>query len=297
MKLRILSFYYDLLLIKNFSSFLFRHKMKVTTIEETIDKIVAGEKLSVSRFGDGEFSIMAHPDSSNFQNYNPRLSEKMREVLMNPVDNCLVCVPYFIKNRRPYIFRTRFFVQGFLLKHFDNDVKPYIDLNYSYGDSLFSRFYMMQNDKRKCGETVNKLKQIWEGKDVLIIEGEYSRLGVGNDLFDNVRSIKRVLGPAKNAFDKYEGLIAEAYKHGEGKLILLALGMTATCLAYDLAKAGYWAIDIGHVDVEYCWWKMGATEKVPIPGKYVNEAGKQSSYKLDDMVEKEYNRQVIARVL
>lgn len=297
MNLRILSFYYELLLIKDLSSFLFRRRLKVMNMEETIDKIVDEENLSVCRFGDGEFVVMAHPDSSRFQSFNPRMTEKLKEILLNPIDNCLLCIPYFIKSQTPYWFHTRLFVQGFLLKHFKRDVKPYINLCYNYGDSQFSRFYMMQNDKSKCGETVNKLKQIWEGQDVLIIEGEYSRLGVGNDLFDNVRSIKRVLGPAKNAFDKYEELIAEAYKYGKGKLILLALGMTATCLAYDLAKAGYWAIDIGHVDVEYCWWQMGATEKVPIPGKYVNEADKQSSYTLDEDVENEYNSQVIARVL
>jgi hypothetical protein len=31
------------------------------------------------------------------------------------------------------------------------------------------------------------------------------------------------------------------------KLILIALGPTATVLAYDLAKKGYQAIDIGHL--------------------------------------------------
>lgn len=57
-----------------------------------------------------------------------------------------------------------------------------------------------------------------------------------------------------------------------GELILIALGMTATILAYDLAKAGLWAIDIGHIDVEYEWFIRGATEKVALNGKFVNEA-------------------------
>ncbi len=49
--------------------------------------------------------------------------------------------------------------------------------------------------------------------------------------------------------------------------------MTATILAYDLAKEGYQAIDIGHADVEYVWFKMGVDHKVPIAGKNVNEVG------------------------
>ena len=54
-------------------------------------------------------------------------------------------------------------------------------------------------------------------------------------------------------------------------LVLSALGMTATVLCYDLAKLGYWAIDIGHVDIEYSWFRMGAKKKCPISVKAVNE--------------------------
>ena len=37
------------------------------------------------------------------------------------------------------------------------------------------------------------MKGIWEGRDIIFIEGEKSRLGVGNDLFDNAQSIHRIL--------------------------------------------------------------------------------------------------------
>ena len=58
---------------------------------------------------------------------------------------------------------------------------------------------------------------------------------------------------------------------GKCDLVLLALGATATILAYDLAKEGLWAVDAGHLDVEYMWMKIGAETRVPIPGRYVNE--------------------------
>lgn len=44
------------------------------------------------------------------------------------------------------------------------------------------------------------------------------------------------------------------------RLILLSYGMTATVLAYDLAKLGYWAVDLGHLDLEYEWYLHGAEE-------------------------------------
>ena len=37
-------------------------------------------------------------------------------------------------------------------------------------------------------------------------------MGVGNDLFDNVNSIKRVLVPSVNAFDKYDEILEEILK-------------------------------------------------------------------------------------
>ena len=44
------------------------------------------------------------------------------------------------------------------------------------------------------------MKKIWDHKEIVIIEGEQSRLGIGNDLFKNAISIQRVLCPILNAF-------------------------------------------------------------------------------------------------
>ena len=76
-------------------------------------------------------------------------------------------------------------------------------------------------------------------------------------------------------------------------LFLIALGPTATVLAYDLFKAGYQAIDIGHVDIEYEWWRMGARCKVKLERKYVNEA--PNGNLVADAGE-EYNKQIIAKI-
>ena len=49
------------------------------------------------------------------------------------------------------------------------------------------------------------------------------------------------------------------------------MGPTATVLAYDLSRAGYQAIDIGHLDLEYEWFLRGEGVRVEVPGKYNNE--------------------------
>ena len=54
-------------------------------------------------------------------------------------------------------------------------------------------------------------------------------------------------------------------------LILFALGPTATVLAFDLAKEGYQALDMGHFDIEYEWYKRNAKKQEKIANKYTNE--------------------------
>ena len=63
-----------------------------------------------------------------------------------------------------------------------------------------------------------------------------------------------------------------AKKTDRDRLILIALGHTATVLAYDLAAEGYQALDIGHLDIEYEWFLRKTDKKIPIEGKFVNEA-------------------------
>ena len=66
-------------------------------------------------------------------------------------------------------------------------------------------------------------------------------------------------------------------------------------LAYDLAKKGYQAVDIGHFDIEYEWYLRGVKEhKVIIEGKYINEvAGGAVVGDIDDSL---YSGQVISAI-
>ena len=96
---------------------------------------------------------------------------------------------------------------------------------------------------------------MFEGEELLIVEGATSHSGVGNDLFDGAKSIKRIICPSHNAFDKIQEIKEEILEHSEGRLILLMLGPTAKVLAYQLSQLGYRALDLGHIDSEYEWMK------------------------------------------
>jgi glycosyltransferase family protein len=128
-----------------------------------------------------------------------------------------------------------------------------------------------------------------------LIEGEKRRLGVGNDLFKNANSVKRILGPAHNAFDQFDNLLNFAKTQLQNHLVLVAMGPTAKPLAYELAIDGFQALDIGNLDVEYEWFLQRATKKVIIEGKYTSEA--KGGRIVADFIDENYESQIIARFL
>lgn len=129
-----------------------------------------------------------------------------------------------------------------------------------------------------------------EKRDVVLIEGVYTRFGVGNTLLDNAKSITRILGPAVDAINKYDEILEAAIKHDKEALYLIALGPVATVMAYDLAKNGRQAVDIGHLDLEYEWFLKGERVRAPVPYKYVNEIDGREC--VEDIKDKKYEVEI-----
>lgn len=263
----------------------------IATVDETIRKIVA-DRCSVSRFGDGEM-LQTNQRDIGFQRGDPQLARRLQQVIASHEKGHLVCIPdvftsiYRYNRKARRFWRTHFFLYGHLWDYFLVPGRQYFN-------TFVTRPYMDWASKARCPDWFRDMKQIWDDRDIVFIEGEKSRLGVGNDLFDNARSIRRILCPPRDAFDKYDAIVDEAKKLNRNSLLLIALGPTATVLAYDLHNLGFQAIDIGHVDIEYEWWRMGAKRKMKIDRKYVNESpdGRQVA----DAGE-EYEKQIIGRIV
>ena len=264
--------------------------LEIMSQSDTIDYIIK-HKCSITRYGDGEFLVMGGTHNI-FQKEDKVLAEKLKLVFSEPLPNMLICIPSFLTDQKPLVLSSKIFGLEYNHTHLRSTVMPFVPTDLVYGDSLISRYYIIQKDKKHTAEYVRHLKRIWANEDLLIVEGKYSRLGVGNDLFDNAKSIKRILCPKENAFDKYDLIVDATKSHYNGELIILAVGITATVLAYDFAKMGMRALDLGHIDVEYEWFRMGATKRVPIPNKQMSEvAGGSCDSAFDDMI---YNNQIIA---
>jgi glycosyltransferase family protein len=158
-----------------------------------------------------------------------------------------------------------------------------------------TRPYADYRDKSKSKFYFEKFRQIWFGRKILLIEGEKSRLGVGNDLFSTALSVERILAPKHNAFIKYYEILSYVKILDRDRLVLIALGPTATVMAYDLAKLGFQALDIGNIDIEYEWYLRGASSKIKIEGKYTSEA--IGGREVNDLYDPLYNSQVIQTFL
>lgn len=264
----------------------FRVKDDISTINYILKTGV-----SVSRYGDGEFLLMENL-KIGFQKGDPALARRLKYILQNPILNHISCLPYcmfYQKNIRRVSVR---FWRSVFLQYYKMLDK--LCVKSVYFDTNFTRFYIIYNDKSRTPLLVTKMQQLWENKKVCIVEGDSTRLGVGNDFLNHAKEIKRIICPSTNAFSKYDDILSAITSHvSKDTLVLCALGPTATVLAYDLTIAGYRAIDIGHADIEYMWYKMGANDKCPIPNKAVNEVG---IVHVEASTDKDYLQQIIAKI-
>lgn len=264
---------------------------RIATLEDSI-KLTIEKRVSIARYGDGEIKLCRNRDLG-FQHADPTLCARLRAILHNDTDGLLVCVPGVFESLDQYMEHDRKHWTKHLA-YFRRSWYRYMNRDSQYGEAFVSRFYMPYRDKAIAKRAVELWKQIWDRRDLLIVEGEKSRLGVGNDLFDNAHSIKRILAPNMEAFAYYEEILIEVKKHDKTNLVLLALGPTATVLAADLCLLGYQAIDIGHIDIEYEWMRMGTNHKVPVSNKFVNEAGGGKG--VGACLDYEYNVQIVTKI-
>lgn len=298
MKKQLLKIYYYLLELKDKATIFYNknitEKKKVPLVmntDETLDKIVK-EKCSVSRFGDGEFSLI-YGESLKFQPANNEISSKLKEVLNSNYENHIVCIPdVFGEISWATDKAEKYWTKYLELKR--NRIYKILKENKVYYDALVTRLYIDLKDKSKVKNRFEKIKLLWKNKEVILVEGNKSRLGIGNDLFDCAKSIERIICPSVDAYSKYKEIFNEVIKEDKSKLILIALGPTATVLAYELSKEGYQAIDIGHIDIEYEWFLNNAQEKCPVKNKYIGEMDKGDEVEdIDNFIYKSQIKSII----
>lgn len=275
------------------------NRLKVMTSNETI-KYIQKKECSVARFGEGEFELMLYPDINlGFQKHSDELSERLKEVLKNNNDRLLICIPYALNSIWGRTKHSRMFWYSW--GNYNNQHHRIVEVirqckggDYVFGDTQITRPYVAYKNSKNAKKIFPQLKKLWDRKDIIVVEGKQTRLGIGNDLFENVKSIKRILAPAVNAFDCYEEIMQAVISIYQGELIVLALGPTATVLACDFANQDMRALDLGHVDIEYEWFLRGDMGHDAVVGKYTNEA--DGGNIVEDCLDEIYLNQIVKKI-
>ena len=275
-----------------------KYRPRIMSPERTL-RYIQRTNCSIARYGDGEFDLIRATRDLNFQERNAVLAQRLSEVLDNKDKRLLLCIPRCFNTTAGCNDHSRtFWIEwGKKDKHHQKIIdliRSHTGAFYRFGDSQITRPYIDWVDDKRAQRTFPMLKKLWEGRDILIVEGEQTRLGVGNDLYDGATSVKRILCPAVGAFEQYDEIKQTVLDHYDGELILMALGPTATVLAAALAALDIQALDIGNIDIEYEWFLRGAKERTAIPGKFTNEAS--GGREVSDCQDETYLSQIIARV-
>lgn len=260
--------------------YLFWKFPKAETIAETLEKLNR-EKYSISRFGDGELDII-WGEIEGFQKADKKLGKRLKEILNSREPNILIGIADFYHKNTHNREKQNSYAKQFFIKNLPKIIRTF--KRKEFANAYISRPITTYKDI-DAKEVFEQIKKIWEKKDLYVVEGDKCRCGIGNDLFAQCKSVNRIICPSENAYDKYQDILSKCIELiPKESIVYLALGPTASVLAYDLGKEGYQALDLGHLDIEYEYMKHGAVDgqRIKIPGKYVNEVA--DGNKVDDSI-------------
>ncbi|MCM1134073.1 MAG: GT-D fold domain-containing glycosyltransferase [Clostridium sp.] len=254
-----------------------KNVIKVHTVDETIKELLRTEK-SMIRFGDGEIVVIGGKNLK-LQKMSPEISEGLKRILKYEHDGLIVTIPEIFGDMSLYRKESRQFWKEHLLIY-RGIYDKYCNLDRIYYSTSFSRFYYAFTDKRICERWAEQMKQIWKDKDLVVVEGERTHNGVGNDLLSTAKSVERIIGPASNAYDRLNEILDCCRNYSKDRMFLVSLGVAAKFIVERLFLEGYRALDIGNLDMEYEWYIRREKKKTTLPKHEIIgiEANKNAGY-------------------
>lgn len=272
------SIYYNIYIYYNKNNIkMLKKKLSIFTILNPYTTVIhlINSKVSMGRFGDGDISMtFVHNNGINdAEKHSYKLRKALIRVLKNNNKKFMIALPDELRSLKNYKKGPKRYWIKFLNKNISHFL-PLLKSNQIYYNTSVTRPYMDYKNKKNSGLIFYLMRQIWKNKRVLIIEGSKSRVGIGDNLLNGVKSVKRIECPPINAFESYRKILNNSLKflnNHNNFLTLISLGATATILSLDLCNHGFRAIDIGNIDLEYQWYLKGVNSKINLPYKYVLE--------------------------
>ncbi|PRO75985.1 DUF1792 domain-containing protein [Lactiplantibacillus pentosus] len=274
--------------------------LTIASPEESVQMIVS-RRLSVARFGDGEFNLAFQQRGIGFQRFDNELQRQLLDVMTaTKAPTVSLALPHGYYDTSEDRFKTKTFWWSYVVRNrhnianFRKNVGSQMIL-----DASFTRVITELKNKNKINRIIEQIKLIWKKKTVLIVEGSGTQFGNGNDLLASAARVFRIIAPAENAYDKVSQIrheinsFIDSQETLENVVVLIALGPTATVLAHEFGELVQ-TIDIGHFDLQYEYLVNGSYDKVKLSNRYDNEMINGNDF-IPDKSEK-YKSEIIALI-
>ena len=253
------------------------------------------------RFGDGEIKWMNCVGSNSFEPISESLKDELMSLTNIEDQNLLFGINsrIFLKRMLFKDKKTKEYYYRFSKRFHDFLLNTFSPNHYYLEGSISWHFRETKHSKNHYKKYFNYAKRLWNNLDVLIVEGSEVRNGVGNDLFDNARSIKRIHCPQQCSFEKKDLIcnsIIKAIKNYNFDIILFSIGPTSKIIIESLRhkKTKARLLDFGSFDLDYTFFINNQKTPCKINVKNVpfldDKSGKQIVLDFD---EKTYNQQVV----
>lgn len=217
---------------------------------------VRDERLSLARFGDGEIKL-CRGGSCKTQTADPVLAKRLRNILKADEPRCLVAVPNIWGARE---------TKPFWRSYRDGVNAQFYRPGAVYGSSFVSR--------PDSAPWINSdaywglVRSIWQDRSVVLVTGsKKGRQFLDSGMLSNASKVCAAVDvPRQNAWSAHDRLLDEASDMASvlvDPVVVLALGATSTVMAYELARRGIQALDLGHMGLFYREWLHGRTGTKP----------------------------------
>lgn len=225
----------------------YEHKLSILNTNETLE-LLEKEQFSFLRYGDGEIAIM-QGKSIPFQEYNPELAQKLKEMLRDNEKEIRIGIPYYYMHPLDSLndFTKKFaralpVQRKFLCRNCSRNI-TYIDtaltqVYQTYKEYDFENYY-------------ERMQNLLRDRDITVVCGEGVLERLECKALDVCHSVNYIYAPSMNAYTKYDDILRQILSTDKKRLVCVVLGPTAKILVSDLAKAGYQAWDMGHYFKDY----------------------------------------------
>lgn len=207
---------------------------------ETTMREISDNRMSLSRFGDGEFKAMLRLNGNlKFQDTSPKLRHELTEILQNDdrARNHLIGFPEIL----PGPHWTNVWADYYY------ELEPLIEGIQKFANSHVTRpvFFMQWR-----ANAIESWRKVFNRRRICVVTGYESRFELLPELFGGATEVEFVRGPSQHAYDDIGGLKSEVLRT-DCDLALFSLGPAGTVLSRRLADSNIQALDVGHISASF----------------------------------------------